>query len=150
MKSTLFQIELAIHATPSFVWTCLVEQTSMWWDRRFFTTSLTKKMEIEEFVGGHIYEDFGKREGVLWGEVVVVHAPNLLEFKGHLRPNFGGPALSYSTLRLLSSEEEVTTILFDETWMGLTDTTSIDTMKLRWSNIFRALKTYAEEHYLGS
>jgi len=110
-QSTTIKIllEIPIKSKVNEVWNCLLNDVNLWWRKDFYTSEKTKQFIIEPKVGGRMYEDYGNDEGLLWAEVIVLDAPRIIEFKGHLSPQFGGPAMSF--LKLSLAEKDGDTIL---------------------------------------
>src|SRR4051794_15154403 len=71
VASTIEQVELEIEiaATPERVWSSLVEETTFWWPKDFYTSAKTKAFRIEPRLGGLMYEDWGNGEGLVWFRV---------------------------------------------------------------------------------
>ena len=119
-KSINILLEIPINAKINHVWECLIKDINIWWRKDFYTSPKTKNFILEPKVGGRMYEDYGNDEGLLWADVIVIDSPNTIEFKGHLSPQFGGPAISF--LKLSLKENEGSTVLtlsdtvFREPW----------------------------------
>ena len=66
------KVETKINADIKVVWYCLVNETTKWWGKDFYTNSKTKGFYIDASFGGKAYEDFGDGEGLIWAEVIGV------------------------------------------------------------------------------
>jgi hypothetical protein len=139
-------LEIPINSKIDHVWQCLLHDVNLWWRKDFYTSNKTKEFIIEPKVGGRMYEDYGNNEGLLWAEVIVIDSPNVLELKGHLSPQFGGPAMSFMKLSL--KENGDTTILtLSDTILGDVDDTTQKQLSSGWKMLYEdAFKTYVESN----
>ena len=83
-------LEITIRAPRERVWQALVEETSAWWHKDFFTRP-AEGFHIQPKLGGWMYEDWGKGNGLIWGTVSGVCAPEMLQVVGDLNADWGGP-----------------------------------------------------------
>lgn len=60
-----------------------------------------------------MYEDYGNGNDLLWANTIIVDVPNVIEFKGHLSPQFGGPSMSFLRIVLATSGSGTTLSLSD-------------------------------------
>ena len=88
------RIDLTLHAPQQRVWDALVNEAGTWWPAAFYTSERTKRFVLEPRLGGRMYEDFGKGEGLTWFTVNGIESPNYLSLVGYMGPPFGGPAVS--------------------------------------------------------
>jgi uncharacterized protein YndB with AHSA1/START domain len=88
------RIELTINAPQQRVWDALVNEVGKWWPASFYTSARTKTFKLEPRLGGLMFEDFGRGEGVVWFTVTGIESPNYLSLVGYMGPPFGGPAAS--------------------------------------------------------
>ncbi len=88
------ELEVTIDARPQQVWDAMVNRTTEWWRKDFFTSPDTKAFHIEPRPGGRMYEDWGDGNGAVWATVLTVDAPRRIQFMGHLTAQYGGPAHS--------------------------------------------------------
>ena len=137
-------LEIPIKAKIEHVWKSLVDETGLWWRKDFYTSPKTKNFIIEAKVGGRMYEDYGNNEGLLWANVLILDSPNVLELKGHLTPEFGGPAMSF--LRLTLNESDGITILtIAETMFGAVSEKTKQDQTDGWKLLFEeTFKGYVE------
>jgi len=56
--------EVRLEATPARVWKALVEETSSWWHRDFYTGRNPRAFHIEARLGGAMWEDWGDGQGL--------------------------------------------------------------------------------------
>ena len=50
----------------------LIEETTFWWSKEFYTSPKTKGFHMEAKLGGKMYEDWGNGAGVIWYEVFAI------------------------------------------------------------------------------
>jgi hypothetical protein len=117
----------------------------MWWTKEFFTSERTKKMVWDDFLGGHLYEDFHHKQGVLWADIVLLDSPNKISLRGQLFPEFGGPNISMSTIKLIQTGDEKCTFHFQESWIVEKELSFYSSMESGWKNIFNNLKNFVEK-----
>lgn len=86
------ELEVRIDAPPQRVWDALVNRTTNWWRKDFFTNPKTQAFRIEPRPGGRMYEDWGEDNGLVWATVLAVEAPHMIQFLGILTAQYGGPA----------------------------------------------------------
>ncbi len=59
-------LQREIAATPEQVWKALVNGTTFWWPKSFYTGPKTRGFHIEARLDGKVYEDYGDGAGVIW------------------------------------------------------------------------------------
>jgi hypothetical protein len=137
-------VDVNLKASLDQVWKALIEETSAWWPRDFYTSTATKGFHIEPRLGGRVYEDWGHEAGLLWFTVIGINPPNSLTLLGYLTPGFGGPATTTLELNLKSMGETVT-LHVTETVSGRADAKMEATLRDGWLAIFDAgLRAYVE------
>lgn len=82
------------------IWDYLFNYTHKWWPKEAMSSADTKMFVLNERIGGYLYEDFGDGEGLIWAEVIGLKRYSMLLLKGHIAPDFGGPAISYLKINL--------------------------------------------------
>lgn len=138
-------LEIPIKAGIDQVWECLIKDVSLWWRKDFYTSTKTKKFIIEPKVGGRMYEDYGNEEGLLWATVIGIDSPHSIEFKGHLTPQFGGPAISFLKLSLKENGKE-TILTLSDTVMGQVSEKNQKELTVGWKLIYEdSFKNYVEK-----
>jgi uncharacterized protein YndB with AHSA1/START domain len=138
------ELEVKIDSSLERVWKAIVEETSEWWPREFFTSAGTKGFIIEPRLGGRVYEDWGGGAGLLWFTVIGLNPPTTLLLLGHLTPAFGGPAMSVLELALQSVGESVV-LRVTETVSGRAEQSMEATLRDGWIAIFDAgLRVFVE------
>lgn len=137
-------LEIPIKASLEQTWECLTNDIGIWWRKDFYTSPKTQKFILEQKPGGKMYEDYGNNEGLVWAEVIVLDSPNVLELKGHLSPQFGGPAISF--IRLSLKEDGDTTVLtLSDTVIGNTSEKLKSDLTSGWKLLFEeGFKNYTE------
>ena len=106
--------EITIEASRERVWSVVTEQIGEWWPKSFLTSESTLRFVLEPVVGGRLYEDWGDGQGLLWGNVVALRRPELLQVTGQLLMDHScasdhGPAEIVTIYRL--EGDEATTVL---------------------------------------
>lgn len=143
--ATLVQVELeiTIQAPQERVWQALLEETTFWWSKEFYTSEKTKGFHIESKLGGKMYEDCGNGAGVIWYEIFAFNPPQSLDLKGYLAIPYG-PALSLLHLELKPSGKK-TILRLSDSMMGVAQ----DDTKAKadgWKQLFEdGLKSYVEK-----
>ena len=144
MNAISVGFEIVIHAEIDAVWDCLVNKTSKWWSRDFYTNPKTKGFYIESRIGGRAYEDFGQGEGFVWSEVIGVDSPNAIHMKGLLAPAFGGPAISYISIHL-QADGASTILKLSDALLGAVSEKGAAQIEAGWKMIYgEAFKHYVE------
>ncbi|MCL4144574.1 UNVERIFIED_CONTAM: hypothetical protein GTU68_054583 [Idotea baltica] len=137
-------MEIPIQVGIQQVWDCLIKDISIWWRKDFHSSPKTKKFILEPKIGGRMYEDYGNDEGLLWANVIVLDSPQTLELKGHLTPEFGGPAVSFLKLSL-KEDGENTILTLSDTVFGEVSEASRKSLQSGWELLFaESFKNYAE------
>ena len=100
VPSTLDRVELEIEiaAAPARVWSALMEQTTLWWPKDFYTGP-AKGFHIEPRIGGRVYEDWGDGAGVIWYQIFAMNPGVSLDLQGNMAVPFG-PAMTLLHLEL--------------------------------------------------
>jgi len=141
----MIHITFDIQAPRSYVWHCLLQKTSMWWTKDFFSSQHTKKMVFDSKIGGLLYEDFGHNEGVVWAEIVELKSPEHITLRGNLSAEYGGPNISFDRIEIETTGDETCRFHFKESWIVPRDEKALEDMKGGWTAIFGSLKTFAEK-----
>ena len=138
-------LEIPIQAEINQVWNCLLNDINLWWRKDFYTSPKTKEFILEAKVGGRLYEDYGNNEGLLWANVIVMDSPNVIEFKGHLSPQFGGPAISFLRLSL-KKDGDSTLLSLSDTVLGQVSESTKKDLEAGWKMLYEeGFKNYVEE-----
>ncbi len=137
-------LEIPINAPQQKVWDCLLNDINLWWRKDFYTSPNTKEFIIEPKIGGKMYEDYGNGNGLLWAEIIILDAPRVVEFKGRLTPQFGGPAMSF--IRIALEEKDGTTVLLlTDTVFGNVSEESKEQLTAGWKLLYEeTFKSYVE------
>lgn len=144
IRTTTITIEVAIKTNRTNVWRALTLDIGQWWDKAFYTSSATKNFVLETKLGGLMYEDTGNDEGVIWANVLSIHAPHHLLLKGNLSPDLGGPAISFLKITL-EEEKGVTTLRISDTILGEFSNKATNSIKKSWKQLFgQSLKAFVE------
>jgi uncharacterized protein YndB with AHSA1/START domain len=125
------ELEISIKAPVERVWKALVAETGVWWRRDFCTDAAAKDFVIEPVLGGKMYEDWGKGEGLVWATVTGVKAPTMLELAGVSSPAWGGPNTHYHSFRL-EQRGDATVVRFSDAMHGRTDDGLATSLREGW------------------
>ena len=143
------KMEIPIAANQELVWDCLAQDMSIWWRKDFYTSPNTEKMILEPWVGGRMYEDYGDNNGLLWANVIVMNKPHVMEFRGHMTPQFGGPATTFTKLSLKEDGDQ-TILTLENTVFGAISEGTEDSLSGGWKMLYEdAFKSYAETKAKG-
>lgn len=108
------ELEITIMSPIRTVWKALVEETTFWWPKDFYTNPKTKGFHIEARLGGKVYEDYGEGSGAIWYEVFALNEPHSLDLNGCVAVPYG-PAHSLLHLELEGREGGTVLKLSDST-----------------------------------
>lgn len=141
------ELEITIHAPTKRVWKALIEETTLWWPKDFYTNQKTKGFHIEAKLGGKMFEDWGDGVGAIWYEVFAIDPNHSLDLRGCLAVPYG-PAFSLLHLELKTSGKETLFLLSDSTIGASKD----DDGKAKldgWKQLFEdGLKAYVEKQMI--
>lgn len=149
LQALTIQLEAAIQAPPTRVWTALTEETGRWWLPEFYATPRPEHMELEPRPGGRLFERGAEGAGVLWYVVIEIVPPQVLSLSGDLAPPYGGPARSL--LRIELEEFRRGTLLkLTDSLFGVVDETAEQTIREGWTRLFgESLKQFVESAERG-
>ncbi len=141
---TNLNLEIPIKADVNSVWKALTEETGKWWPNEYYTSSKTKNFILEAKLGGLMYEDAGESEGLVWAIVIGINSPSVIQLKGHLSPQFGGPAISFVTIALEEKQNE-TLLKVEDSVFGYISADLKTRLTNNWQAIFgEGLKNHIE------
>lgn len=136
------ELEITILAELEHVWKALLEETTFWWPKDFYTSTKAKAFHIESKLGGKMYEDWGSDSGVVWYEVFALDPPHSLDLRGFLAVPYG-PALSLLHLEL-TAVDEGTVLRLSDTIFGISKDDGMSKLD-GWKQLFEnGLKKYVE------
>lgn len=143
VHSIQIEVEVSINASKERVWDGLVNNIGGWWLKDFYAIP-NSKIVLEPRVGGRLYEQNKEGAEGLWYMVTSVYPNQSMEFTGHLRPEYGGPATSL--LKLSLSEENGTTKLrISDALFGDVDEKTKGNIEDGWRQLFGdGLKVFVE------
>jgi uncharacterized protein YndB with AHSA1/START domain len=139
-------LEIVIEAPRERVWRALVDQTTDWWHKDFFTRP-AEGFYLQPRLGGWMYEDWGNGNGLMWGMVTGVHAPEMLQVVGDLNSDFGGPhrGIMDWTLAPVEGRPKATVLRFRHGLFGNVSAKTRDSLDSGWRMLFeQCLKPFAE------
>ena len=140
-------LEIAIDAPRERVWKALVEQTTDWWHKDFYTGPGARGFHIQPRLGGWMYEDWGNDNGLIWGTVTGVRAMEMLQVVGDSSSDWGGPNRGIMTWNLDSAPDgpDTTLVRFRHSIHGRVSETTRDSLDGGWRLLFeQCLKDFAE------
>lgn len=138
------ELEVPINAKPLRVWQALVEETSQWWHKDFYTSPAAKGFVIEPRLGGRVFEDWGNGAGQIWYSVIGINPPKSLMLQGLLSPAFGGPATTLLQLELEASGKS-TLLRLSDTIFGKVGDEKLTQTREGWLLLFDAgLRAHVE------
>lgn len=141
------QLNVTIQASIADTWNSLINDIGTWWKSDFYTSQKTQAFILEAKPGGKMYEDYGNNEGLVWGEIVVIDSPSVLELKSNLSPAFGGPSFSYLRIQL-DERDSCTTLSISDIGVGALSEGGIKQLEEGWTMIFGdAFKSHVEVNY---
>ena len=138
------EMEVMIQAPVARVWTAFIRETTHWWPAEFYSGAQTKGFHIEPKLGGRVYEDWGGDNGLVWGNVVGLDAPNSLSAVGCLFPAWGGPAMYILQFTFTSSGKGTILKVSDTSFGRLADGKLASTRDGWVFLIEKGLKRYVE------
>ncbi len=140
-------MEITIDAPRERVWKALVEETGAWWHKDFYTGRDPVGFHMQPKLGGWIFEDWGGGEGAIWGTVIGVRAPEMLQAVGDSGPDYGGPNRGMMSWDLTPSgdDDAATVVRFRHALHGSVAPGTVDSLDGGWRLLFETcLKAYVE------
>ena len=135
------ELEIDIAAAPSRVWSALVDRTTLWWPKDFYTGP-AKGFHMEPRIGGRVYEDWGDGAGVVWYQVFGMNPGVSLDLQGCMAVPYG-PALTLLHLEL-AARGKGTRLAVSDTTIGVVGDPQEKTDG--WRKLFgEALKRFVEK-----
>ncbi len=128
------ELEIPIQAKPARVWQALVEETSQWWHKDFYTGD-AQGFVIEPRLGGRVFEDWGDGAGQTWYTVIGLNPPKFLMLQGLLSPAFGGPATTLLQLDLQGTGK-TTVLRLSDTLFGCVGDDKLGQTREGWKTLF--------------
>ena len=145
MQALDIQQEIEINAPTAKVWSSLTADIASWWPKDFYVGPTPRRFVIEPRVGGRVYEDWGDEQGVLWATVLVFQEGELLQWAGDLSADFGGPARSITSFKLVS-EGDKTRVIFRDCPYGALSENAAKSMESGWSWLLQdCFKPFVED-----
>lgn len=139
------RLEVAINASPSRVWSAIIDDSSKWWPRDFYTGADPKGFIFEAALGGQVYEDWGNDTGLVWYDVIGVETNRSLLLRGQLTAQFGGPAMTFLEIKLEANGDSTTLHLHDNVF-GIIGPKMKDSLVAGWKILMEdSLKKFVEQ-----
>ncbi|WP_404324016.1 helix-turn-helix domain-containing protein [Cytobacillus firmus] len=101
-KDFRIEQEIFLDAPREEVFRALTEKVEDWWEFRIAPKGVTSHFTFKAVIGGQFIENWGEKEGAVWGNVYYVNAPEEIRLHGHL--GMQGAVNSAYTYRLLEKE----------------------------------------------
>ncbi len=137
-------VEVLIEAPPERVWESLVVEIGEWWHRDFTCGTGPARFHLEARLGGRMFEDWGGGNGLIWGHVHGLRAPEYLLVAGDSAREWGGPARNLMTWRL-SREGTTTRLRLEHSLFGRVSEETKAELARGWTFLLRdVLKAYVE------
>ena len=150
ITTTTLEVVTTIRAKKTRVWRAMTTEIGKWWHEDFYTSPDTIRFVLETKLGGLMFEDTGKKEGVVWASVIGMDSPNSILLKGNLSTAFGGPAISFLKISLEDSGKS-TQLHLTDTVLGAVSETLQQRLQTNWNQLFgRLLKDYVEGLGIGT
>jgi uncharacterized protein YndB with AHSA1/START domain len=144
LTSIKIEIEVNIRQTKQKVWDILTDKMDHWWlpDYKALDDST---VILELGAGGRLYEKTESGAEGLWYTVTNIAPNQSLEFVGHLRPEYGGPATSLLKLSLNGNADQ-TVLNISDALFGQVNEKTKNSIHSGWKHLFEeGLKKYVEE-----
>ena len=140
----VLSLEIPIAAKRDRVWRALVKETKAWWPRAFYTNERARALKIEPKLGGRMFEDWGRGDGLVWYSVIGIEDRHSLDLAGHMTTAFGGPATTLLRLEIEDRGKE-SILLVTDSMIGRLPPDCAETKRTGWLTLFRdGLKAHAE------
>ena len=129
-----FQVKITVLQDVAHTWEYFFNQISNWWPKSYFTSERTLRFQIETFIGGRMFEDFGEGDGLIWANVIGVDYLKSVDLRGSLTRSFGGPAITFGRFEV-SSENGSTTLSYTCDFIGDIESESIESIREGWQSL---------------
>lgn len=146
MEARCVQYELAIkiEASKARVWRGLTDQLGAWWLPDFHMLGTDSLVTLEPQAGGRLYEQHGASE-LLWYTVLAITPGESLDLVGHCSADYGGPATTMLTIRLIEEAGGTRLTIRDSLYGHVTEGTA-NSLRSGWQQLFTdGLKAFVEK-----
>ena len=142
-RSVKIELDFPIAAAPNRVWKVLTRDTPGWWPRDFcIAPTRTKAFRIELKLGGRMFEDWGKGNGLVWWTI------NSLDAENHTFQGLGyegGCICNCVRFSLQATRKKTNLHITEQIWGDLPDHV-VQNHTEGWTTLFRdGLKVYLEK-----
>jgi uncharacterized protein YndB with AHSA1/START domain len=137
-------VEFRVAKPRAAVWKSIVEEISFWWPADFCAAKNHRRMVLEPYPGGRLYEEGEGGGGVLWYTVIAIEPLESLNLAGFIAPPFGGPATSLLRITLEEASNSATTVKILDSVFGRVDEGTSQSVKDGWTAIFSSMKSFAD------
>jgi len=140
ITSATHRLNLEIAKPHAAVWKAFTTDIHSWWPKDFYVTETPQRIVFEVKLGGRLYEDSGKGNGLVWYHVIALDAPNSITMSGFIAPPFGGPATSLLNVSFSAKAKSATSMeVSDSTFGCLGDTkATADGWRLLFQDSFKS------------
>jgi hypothetical protein len=126
------------------VWNALVNQINEWWLPDFRMMGADSVVSCDASAGGLLSEADGAGGSLLWYTIIMSQPEKALHLVGHLGPDWGGPATSMLTLKLVEATDHTLLHVEDHLYGDLEEST-IQSLEAGWKSLFtQGLKVFVE------
>jgi DNA-binding transcriptional ArsR family regulator/uncharacterized protein YndB with AHSA1/START domain len=135
------ELQVPIAAPPADVWRALVDETTLWWPRDFYTGP-ARGFHIEPRLHGRVFEDWGDGNGVVWYQVFAISPGKSLDLSGCMAVPYG-PAMTLLHIELVAEGKGTVLKVSDSTIGDVHGGAAAKTDG--WRQVFEGgLKSYVE------
>ncbi len=139
------QLEIAVDAPRETVWKALTEDIGSWWHKDFFLGGPGATFRCTAKLGGWMFEDYGEGQGLIWGTITGIRAPEMLITVGDTGAEWGGPNRGMMTWNLTEDGPEKTTVRFRHALHGNVSEETRQSLDAGWRLLIEGcMKPYAE------
>jgi len=139
------EVEIEIDAPREKVWDAFCDDMASWWRDDFKTDERSKGASLDVRLGGHLAEDYGDGDGLIWMSVVLLKKGERIDFVGHSSAEWGGPSAGYHSFTF-HEEENRTVLRLSESYHGRVDAASATSLEDGWKMLLgEGLKPWVEK-----
>lgn len=141
---SFIEVEIEIDAPRERVWRAFCDQTQSWWHDDFKTDPRSRGAILDARLGGHLYEDYGDGDGLIWMTVTGLKKGERIDLVGHSSAEWGGPSTGYHSFTF-TEEGDRTRLRLSESYHGKVDESGAKSLEDGWKLLLGSgLKSYVE------
>ena len=138
-------VEEVVRAPRARVWRALTRELGRWWPAGFLSMEGSRRMVLEPRLGGRMYEDAGRGQGLVWYTVAGILQGRRLVLAGDIGADLGGPARTLATFTLEDAGGGTRVILKD-VLVGRVDRKNARAIEGGWKTLLgKGLRPWAEK-----